>query len=98
MVLFDLPVETVAERRSYVRFRKWLLKDGFTMMQYSTYVRHCATEENADVHEERICNVLPVWGHVSVLRVTDKQFSRIKNFYGQKPKPGHATPSQLEMF
>ena len=40
-VFFDLPTTTKAERRNAAQFRKALEKDGFTMMQYSVYVRHC---------------------------------------------------------
>ena len=44
-VFFDLPTNTKTERRHAVQFRKALEKDGFTMMQYSVYVRHCASKE-----------------------------------------------------
>jgi len=54
VVLFDLPVDTRRARREYARFRKALLKDGFTRMQYSVYVRHCASQENAAVHAQRV--------------------------------------------
>jgi CRISPR/Cas system-associated protein endoribonuclease Cas2 len=47
IAMFDLPVDTPAQRRAYARFRKDLLEDGFTMMQYSVYQRHCASPENA---------------------------------------------------
>ena len=42
VVLFDLPTETKAQRKHHAQFRKSLLKDGFSMMQYSVYKRHCA--------------------------------------------------------
>ena len=42
IVMFDLPTETKSQRRTYARFRKRLLEDGFVMMQYSVYTRHCA--------------------------------------------------------
>ena len=54
MVMFDLPVDTKQARRQYTLFRKGLLKDGFTRMQFSVYVRHCASEENADVHDLKV--------------------------------------------
>ncbi len=41
-VFFDLPVTTKIERKTAARFRKDLMKDGFTMMQFSVYIRHCA--------------------------------------------------------
>lgn len=45
LTMFDLPTDTKAARRQYTQFRKILLKDGFTMMQYSVYIRHCASRE-----------------------------------------------------
>ena len=50
LVLFDLPTETKKEKKAYADFRKNLQKDGFTMFQFSIYVRHCGSSENAAVH------------------------------------------------
>ena len=50
LVLFDLPTDTKKDKKAYADFRKNLQKDGFTMFQFSIYVRHCASSENADVH------------------------------------------------
>ncbi|HET8962544.1 MAG TPA: CRISPR-associated endonuclease Cas2, partial [Chitinophagales bacterium] len=50
LVLFDLPTETAEERKIYAKFRKNLLKDGFAMFQFSIYLRHCSSRENAEVH------------------------------------------------
>ena len=47
LVFFDLPTETKKEKKAYADFRKNLQKDGFTMFQFSIYVRHCASSENA---------------------------------------------------
>jgi CRISPR-associated protein Cas2 len=50
LVFFDLPTETQKDKKAYTLFRKNLQKDGFTMFQFSIYVRHCASYENAEVH------------------------------------------------
>lgn len=97
-VFFDLPTETKKDRRNASRFRTSLLKDGFSMMQYSVYVRHCASSESADVHEKRIYNLLPPLGKVSVLRITDKQFGNILNYWGKAEMPKVPQPTQLELF
>lgn len=97
-VFFDLPTETKKDRGNATRFRTNLLKDGFTMMQYSVYVRHCASSESADVHEKRIHRLLPPLGKVSVLRITDKQYGNIMNFWGRAEVPKAPTPTQLELF
>lgn len=54
LVLFDLPTETKKEKKAYVDFRKNLQRDGFTMFQFSIYVRHCASSENAAVHVKEL--------------------------------------------
>ena len=97
-VFFDLPTETKKDRRNAQQFRKNLLKDGFTMMQFSVYTRHCASSESADVHEIRINKLLPPLGKVSILRITDKQFGNILNFWGKFETPKEPAPSQLELF
>lgn len=98
IVFFDLPTETDKARRAYTLFRKRIMKDGFTMMQFSVYTRHCASRENAEVHRKRVQNSLPDDGLVSILSITDKQFGEIKNFWGKKREKAPPQPSQLELF
>ena len=96
--LFDLPVETVAQRRAYARFRKELLKDGFAMMQFSVYFRHCASSESAAAHTRRMGARVPSEGEVRFMTVTDAQFARIEVYAGKRRKPPEAAPAQLEFF
>lgn len=98
LVFFDLPTTTKKERKAYTRFRKALLQDGFTMFQYSVYLRHTPSRENADVHIKRVKSILPPMGEVGILRVTDKQFEQMMLFEGPLPMPKPPTPQQLEMF
>lgn len=98
LAMFDLPVDTKKARRAYAQFRKALLKDGFTRLQFSVYARHCASEENADVHTRRVQDALPDDGEVRVLRITDKQFERMHVFWGKLRKPPEPPPCQLELF
>ncbi|MDL2305938.1 CRISPR-associated endonuclease Cas2, partial [Bacteroides sp. OttesenSCG-928-D19] len=70
LVLFDLPTETKKDRKAYTDFRKRMMADGFTMFQFSIYVRHCASRENANVHVNRIKKNLPEKGHVGILCIT----------------------------
>ncbi|MDR2823747.1 MAG: CRISPR-associated endonuclease Cas2 [Prevotellaceae bacterium] len=98
MVFFDLPTETKKERKIYTDFRKKLVNDGFTMFQFSIYLRHCASRENADVHIRRVKNALPDKGNIGIMCVTDKQFGAMELFQGKKEKPKELEPQQLEMF
>jgi CRISPR-associated protein Cas2 len=98
LVFFDLPTETKKERKIYADFRKKLLKDGFNMFQFSIYLRHCPSSENAEVHTNRIKSKLPEKGHVGILTITDKQFGNMEIFYGEKIQETPQTSQQLELF
>lgn len=98
VTMFDLPVDTKAARRAYAQFRKKLLQDGFSRLQYSVYARHCASEENADVHAQRLERILPDDGEVRVIAITDKQFERMRIYWGKRSKPIPPPPQQLELF
>jgi len=98
IVLFDLPTDTKEARKEYTNFRKFLLNDGFTMMQYSVYMRHSSSDENAKVHVKRVKACLPYDGEVRIVKITDKQFGKIEVYYGKKRKPIEKAPLQLEFF
>ena len=98
IAMFDLPTDTKAARKAYARFRRDLIEDGFTMMQYSIYSRHCASIENAGVHVGRMGQKLPSAGEVRFLTITDRQFARIQVFWGKKRVPAQPSPSQMELF
>jgi CRISPR-associated protein Cas2 len=98
VVLFDLPTSTKLERKQYTKFRKHLLADGFRMMQFSVYMRHSASDENAQVHIKRVISTLPPDGEVRVIKITDKQFDKIQVFYGKKRVPTEKAPLQLQFF
>lgn len=98
LVLFDLPTETKKERKAYATFRKKLLDDGFNMFQFSIYLRHCSSSENADVHIKRVKKSLPEFGKVGILTITDKQFSNMELFWCKKAEKIPAVSQQLELF
>lgn len=97
-VFFDLPVTKKKERKAAAKFRKVLLKDGFTMMQFSVYIRHCASKESSGVHTKRVCSFIPEKGQVSILSITDKQYGNILNYWGKKEDPMPEGPKQMELF
>ena len=98
LVLFDLPTVTKKEKKAYSDFRKNLQRDGFTMFQFSIYVRHCASQENAEVHIKRVKSFLPEHGQIGIMCITDKQFGDIELFYGKKVQPPNTPGQQLELF
>jgi CRISPR-associated protein Cas2 len=97
-VFFDLPVVQKKDQKAAALFRKNIMKDGFIMMQYSVYTRHCASEESAQVHIKRVKAFIPEKGQVSILKVTDKQYGDIMNYWGAMEKTLGNTPTQMELF
>ncbi len=68
------------------------------MLQFSVYIRHCASGESALVHINRVRRIVPDEGLVSVVKITDKQFGDIVNIIGKKAKTPPKPPLQLELF
>ncbi|WP_246120220.1 CRISPR-associated endonuclease Cas2 [Blastopirellula retiformator] len=98
MAMFDLPTDTKQARKEYALFRKKLLEDGFYRMQYSIYLRPCASKENAEVHLRRLRAFLPPEGEVAVLSITDKQYERMEFMLGKLRECRPGMPNQLELF
>lgn len=82
LVFFDLPVVTRAERRAYTQFRRFLLNDGFDMIQFSVYGRILNGRDAEEKHMQRVIANLPPEGSVRVLTVTEKQFASMKLLVG----------------
>lgn len=84
LVLFDMPVETAAQRREYTKFRKLIMDDGFTMLQYSVYSRYCNNDSDAEKHIIRVKVMKPKYGNVRLLKVTENQFENMILIIGEK--------------
>lgn len=82
LVFFDLPVVTRAERRAYTQFRRFLLNDGFDMIQFSVYGRILNGRDAEEKHMQRVVANLPPEGSVRVLTVTEKQYAGMKLLVG----------------
>jgi CRISPR-associated protein Cas2 len=79
-VFFDLPVETSTDRRNYRHFRKFLIANGYMMVQYSVYARILLNYSSLKLQKEKIHQNLPPRGQVRTLLVTDKQFAKMDQF------------------
>jgi len=82
LVFFDLPVVTKAQRRAYTVFRRFLLNDGYDMIQFSIYGRILNGHDAVQKHMQRLQANLPPQGSVRMLTVTEKQFSGMKLLVG----------------
>ena len=98
MVFFDLPMVTKAEKRAYTLFRRFLLNDGYDMMQFSVYARYCASEDRAAILRQAIRFAVPTEGHVRVLSVTDRQFGKMEIYRGKMATEPEKPPEQLSLF
>ena len=80
IVFFDLPVQTKTQRREATKFRNFLLKDGYHMLQYS---RVCNGTDAVDKHRERLRDRLPKNGAIRMLVITEKQYESIEILLGE---------------
>jgi CRISPR-associated protein Cas2 len=82
MVFFDLPMVTKSEKRAYVQFRKFLLNDGYDMIQWSVYGRILNGTDAEKKHLARLADHLPPEGSVRCMTVTEKQYAGIRLLVG----------------
>lgn len=82
LVFFDLPVVTRAERRAYAQFRRFLLNDGYDMIQFSVYGRVLNGRDAEAKHMQRLTASLPPEGSIRVLTVTEKQYASMHLLLG----------------
>ena len=83
IIMFDLPTTSKKDLKKYTKFRKLMLNDGFTMIQYSIYIRICKSNYSANAHIKYIKKVIPIKGEVRILKLTDKVYNSmeiLKNF------------------
>ena len=84
IVFFDLPVVKPEQRREYTRFRKYLIKNGFIMMQESVYCKLALNGTSSDLILDRLRKNKPLEGIVQVLVITEKQYSKMEFITGEK--------------
>ena len=82
MIFFDLPTETAKDRKIYSRFRKFLINEGFIMLQESVYAKLALNNSIANSIKDKIYKNKPPKGIVQMLIITEKQFSEIEYVVG----------------
>lgn len=98
LVMFDLPVTLKKERKAATQFRNTLLDLGFTMSQFSVYLRFCTSQGEVDTFSKKVEAALPAGGKVNILTFTDKQYERIQTFHGHEKQPQKKSPDQFDLF
>ena len=82
IVFFDLPTVTKEEKHNAAKFRSFLQKDGYYMMQWSVYSRLCNGLDNVELHKRRLAENLPPKGSIRTLVLTEKQYDKIDVILG----------------
>jgi len=100
MVAFDLPVKTKAERKRATGFRKFLIDDGFQMIQFSVYARPCVTYARLETHLRRVRQTVPEEGNVRAIYITKAQWERSFIIHGKPAKevPAEEMPEQIMLW
>lgn len=98
MVFFDLPVETKEDIRQYTKFRKYLIGQGFIMMQKSVYSKITLNGVASNAVIANLRKNLPKMGIVQTLIVTEKQFQSIEYMVGESQKETVDTQQRLLVF
>ncbi len=86
MVFFDLPTLTREDKRAYTLFRRFLIQDGYDMIQWSVYGRVVNGTDDMETHLKRLTINLPPDGSVRCLQVSEKQFAQMKFLVGAPKK------------
>lgn len=84
MVFFDLPTTTKADVKVYNKFRKYLIKNGYIMLQYSVYCKIFPNREAVVNHVNILKRNVPQNGNIRIMMITEKQFSRMELIVGGK--------------
>jgi CRISPR-associated protein Cas2 len=84
IVFFDLPTKTREDKRAYTLFRRFLMQDGYDMIQWSVYARMVNGSDACDKHLKRLKGNLPPEGSVRCLQVSEKQFANMRVLVGTR--------------
>lgn len=84
LLFFDLPMESAKNRHDYAVFHKFLIKNGFIMMQKSVYSRLVVNNVTSLAVKDKVSKNIPPEGIVELLEITENQFSRIEYLIGEK--------------
>ena len=80
--MFDLPVVSTHDRKEYTKFRKYLLKSGFLMLQESVYCKLVMNSTMADSLVDNLRKNKPEKGVVQAIKITEKQYEKMEYIVG----------------
>ena len=83
IVFFDLPNVYLKDKKNYIKFRKYLLSEGFIMMQESVYSKIVMNLQQSTLLLDRLRKHAPKKGLIQVLTITERQYSQIEYIIGE---------------
>ncbi|MCI7678567.1 CRISPR-associated endonuclease Cas2 [Streptococcus orisratti] len=95
ILMFDMPTDTAEERKAYRKFRKFLLSEGFIMHQFSIYSKLLLNNSASTAMIARLKENNPKKGSITLLTVTEKQFSRMIYLNGKRDTSVASSDSRL---
>jgi len=98
MVIFDLPVQTKKQRHQYATFRKYLINQGFCMLQFSVYAQYCPSRDIMETLTRHVVEHLPPEGQVRIFGLTERQFQDMHVFYGPIQESPEDPPDMFLFF
>lgn len=98
IIMFDLPTDTKADLKRYNLFRKSILELGFHMTQFSVYSKVYRTRELAKTAKKQIKKIIPPYGQVRILEITDIQWKNTHIYHGKVQNKPEKPPEQTLLF
>lgn len=84
LLFFDLPTTTTSDLKEYQKFRKFLINNGFIMLQYSVYSKILLNQTSVNTLRRKLLQIVPEKGLIQILVVTEKQYTNIENIVGEQ--------------
>src|SRR5699024_11551256 len=98
IVMFDLPTETSADKRNYREFRKYLISNGYVMMQYSVYSKLILNYSVLNYQKKKLYENAPRKGNIDILVITEKQYANIENLIVMRTRSDQVNSTNLMIF
>lgn len=95
VIFFDLPMLTKKDIQQYTKFRKYLISQGFIMIQKSVYSKIALNGTASKVVIENLKKNLPETGLVQILVITEKQYQNMEFLVGEGQKETIDTQQRL---
>ena len=94
-VMFDLPSKLKHEKKTASQFRRFLLNDGYIMLQFSVYARIVRGDERIKKHLKKVNEQIPPRGNIKVLQITDMQYGRMLHLVNGKNEEKNEQSEQI---